>query len=172
MAIAEQVSEPGTGLVEREVRRAVTKGTVVDPGMLDERRNNHLMAVALGHECRHRLLRHHHGRICRHADQRRQPRGSRAAHRRGDPRLQPSELIHVEWEPRQSTIHGLIDLVHPLLSTVESWQVEPDTAEASLKRHFASAASTVWAARPAGSHAQPRPCSPTSPRDAARRASK
>ncbi|MEI2776550.1 MAG: hypothetical protein V9G19_11405 [Tetrasphaera sp.] len=45
MAIAEQVSEPGKGLVEREVRRVVTKGTVVEPGMLDERRNNYLVAV-------------------------------------------------------------------------------------------------------------------------------
>jgi DNA mismatch repair protein MutS len=36
-------------LVEREVRRVVSKGTIVDPGMLDERRNNYLMAiVAIG----------------------------------------------------------------------------------------------------------------------------
>lgn len=48
VAIAEQVSEPGKGLVEREVRRVVTRGTVVDPGMLDDRRNNYLMAVSFG----------------------------------------------------------------------------------------------------------------------------
>ena len=48
VAIAEQISEPGKGLVEREVRRVVTKGTVVEPGMLDERRNNYLVAVSDG----------------------------------------------------------------------------------------------------------------------------
>jgi DNA mismatch repair protein MutS len=48
VAIAEQVSEPGKGLVEREVRRVVTKGTVVEPGMLDERRNNYLLAIVAG----------------------------------------------------------------------------------------------------------------------------
>jgi DNA mismatch repair protein MutS len=32
VAIAEQISEPGKGLVEREVRRVVSKGTIVEPG--------------------------------------------------------------------------------------------------------------------------------------------
>ena len=54
MAIAEQISEPGKGLVEREVRRVVTKGTVVEPGMLDERRNNYLVAVAMAPRGRRR----------------------------------------------------------------------------------------------------------------------
>ena len=83
VAIAEQVSEPGKGLVEREVRRVVTKGTVVEPGMLDERRNNYLRgraawrpaAAAAGAG----LLRHHHRRVCRHPDRRRQPRRGRTA---------------------------------------------------------------------------------------------
>jgi DNA mismatch repair protein MutS len=48
VAIAEQVSEPGRGLVEREVRRVVTKGTVTEPALLDERRNNYLTAVTFG----------------------------------------------------------------------------------------------------------------------------
>ncbi len=47
VAIAEQMSEPGNGLVEREVTRVITKGTIVEPGMLDEKRNNYLAAVSL-----------------------------------------------------------------------------------------------------------------------------
>jgi DNA mismatch repair protein MutS len=72
VAIAEQMSEPGKGLVEREVRRVVSKGTVVEPGMLDERRNNYLMAIVAGRRGIrwHRLLRHHHRRVCRHPDHR------------------------------------------------------------------------------------------------------
>ena len=139
VAIAEQVSEPGKGLVEREVRRVVTKGTVVDPGMLDERRNNYLMAVVLGRRGTNAGIA-----FCDittgefAATQINAASHEEVEQRIGEEisRLQPSELIHVDWEPRQSTIHSLVDLVHPLLSTVESWQVEPETAEASLKRHF------------------------------------
>ncbi len=141
VAIAEQITEPGKGLVEREVRRVVTKGTVVEPGMLDERRNNYLVAVAMG------------------------PRGSaglafcdittgefatteiagastqEVEQRVGEElsRLQPSELIPVDWQPQDSSLHLLIADLHPLLSTVAAWQVEPDTAAAALKRHFAVA---------------------------------
>ena len=139
VAIAEQITEPGNGLVEREVRRVVTKGTVVEPGMLDERRNNYLVAVVMA------------------------PRGGAAGlaycdittgefgatqitgastqeveQRVGEElsRLQPSELIPVDWQPQDSSVHLLIANLHPLLSKVEPWQVEPDTAAAALKRHF------------------------------------
>ncbi len=49
VAIAEQLGSeppPGEKLVERVVRRVVTAGTVVEPGLLDEGRNNYLAAVA------------------------------------------------------------------------------------------------------------------------------
>jgi len=49
VAIAEQLGSeppPGEKLVERVVRRVVTAGTVVEPGMLDQERNNYLAAVA------------------------------------------------------------------------------------------------------------------------------
>ncbi|MCB0089520.1 MAG: DNA mismatch repair protein MutS, partial [Caldilineaceae bacterium] len=48
VAIAEQLGEPGKGLMEREVRRVVTRGTVVEPNLLDEKRNNYLLAVTFG----------------------------------------------------------------------------------------------------------------------------
>lgn len=50
VAIAEQIgSEPPKGekLVPRIVRRVVTPGTVVEPGLLPERRNNYLLALVL-----------------------------------------------------------------------------------------------------------------------------
>ena len=49
VAICEQITEPsaGTGLVERDVVRIVTPGTVVEPGLLDERANNFIAAVVL-----------------------------------------------------------------------------------------------------------------------------
>ncbi|GAB4570603.1 MAG: DNA mismatch repair protein MutS [Anaerolineae bacterium] len=46
VAICEQVGDtPINGLVPREVTRVVTPGTVIEPGMLAERRNNYLLAV-------------------------------------------------------------------------------------------------------------------------------
>ncbi|MFH1484550.1 MAG: DNA mismatch repair protein MutS [Chloroflexota bacterium] len=52
VAICEQLSDPAvsTGLVEREVVRVVTPGTVVEPNLLSLKANNYLVAVALGGE--------------------------------------------------------------------------------------------------------------------------
>src|SRR5918911_1676710 len=40
----------GRELVERDVVRVITPGTVTEPGMLDERRNNYIAALALDRE--------------------------------------------------------------------------------------------------------------------------
>jgi DNA mismatch repair protein MutS len=52
VAVCEQTSDPALskGLVEREVLRVVTPGTVIDPAMLAARRNNFLAAVVAGRE--------------------------------------------------------------------------------------------------------------------------
>jgi DNA mismatch repair protein MutS len=47
VAICEQLTEPGKGLVERDVVRVVTPGTLIEPGLLEEGRNNYLAAVNL-----------------------------------------------------------------------------------------------------------------------------
>ena len=47
VAIAEQTTEPeGKGIVERDVVRVVTPGTVIEPGLLDAAANNYLAVVA------------------------------------------------------------------------------------------------------------------------------
>jgi len=52
VAICEQVTKPGEtkGIVQREVVRLVTPGTVVEPGLLDSRKNNYLVSLALREE--------------------------------------------------------------------------------------------------------------------------
>lgn len=46
VAICEQVTEPnGRGLVEREVTRVITPGTVIEPELLSEKKQNYLMAI-------------------------------------------------------------------------------------------------------------------------------
>jgi DNA mismatch repair protein MutS len=48
VAIAEQVSPPGHGLVERVVTRVVTAGTAIEPALVPARANNYLVAVVRG----------------------------------------------------------------------------------------------------------------------------
>jgi DNA mismatch repair protein MutS len=48
VAIAEQVSPAGHGLVDRVVTRVVTAGTAIEPTLLPERANNYLAAVVRG----------------------------------------------------------------------------------------------------------------------------
>src|SRR5579884_2514323 len=48
VAVAEQVSPPGKGLVERVVTRVVTPGTLAEPGLLREKENNYLAAILHG----------------------------------------------------------------------------------------------------------------------------
>lgn len=45
VAICEQLTEPGRGLVERGVVRVVTPGTVIEPGLLEQKTNNYLVAI-------------------------------------------------------------------------------------------------------------------------------
>ncbi|HHX42917.1 MAG TPA: DNA mismatch repair protein MutS [Chloroflexi bacterium] len=47
VAICEQVGEPVNGLMPREVVRVVTPGTVVEPTLLTDKRNNYLAAVVV-----------------------------------------------------------------------------------------------------------------------------
>jgi DNA mismatch repair protein MutS len=48
VAICDQVTPPGKGLVERQVTRIVTPGTVVEPGLLEGRTNNYLASLIAG----------------------------------------------------------------------------------------------------------------------------
>lgn len=48
VAICNQVSPPGKGLVHREVTRVLTPGTVVEPNMLPSNRDNYLVAIVVG----------------------------------------------------------------------------------------------------------------------------
>ncbi len=49
VAICEQIGEPtkGRGLVDRDVTRVVTPGTILDPAMLDARANNYITAIVV-----------------------------------------------------------------------------------------------------------------------------
>lgn len=48
VAICEQIGDPATskGLVERDVVRVITAGTVIEDNLLDEKKNNYLASIA------------------------------------------------------------------------------------------------------------------------------
>jgi DNA mismatch repair protein MutS len=50
VAICEQLTKPGEtkGMLERDVVRLVTPGTVVEPGLLDSKSNNYLVSMVVG----------------------------------------------------------------------------------------------------------------------------
>ena len=47
VAVCDQVTPPGKGLVEREVVRIITPGTVIEPGLLERRANNYLASFVV-----------------------------------------------------------------------------------------------------------------------------
>ncbi|NOT61332.1 MAG: DNA mismatch repair protein MutS, partial [Acidobacteria bacterium] len=48
VAVCDQITPPGKGLVEREVTRIVTPGTIIEPGLLEGRANNYLASFVQG----------------------------------------------------------------------------------------------------------------------------
>lgn len=48
VAVCDQITPPGKGLVEREVTRIITPGTVIEPGLLEGRANNFLASFVQG----------------------------------------------------------------------------------------------------------------------------
>ncbi|MEZ4720099.1 MAG: hypothetical protein R2851_29045 [Caldilineaceae bacterium] len=51
-------------------------------------------------------------------------------------RLQPSELIHVDWDPAHSDLRGLLLVLDPLYSQVDGVADRADTADEALRCHF------------------------------------
>lgn len=139
VAVAEQITEPGNGLVERAVLRVVTKGTVVEPNLLDEKRNNYLMAVSIDGRGETAGIAYCDITTSEFAATQITTNSRSELERRiGEEisRLQPSELIPIDWQPAESDLHGLLDVLKPVVSAVEPWQVELETATQSLRRHF------------------------------------
>ncbi len=127
VAIAEQIGEPGKGLMQRKVVRVVTPGTVLEPNLVPAESNNYLLAVT--------------------ADERRLgiayadiTTGEFAATeivtdapqsllRAELLRLRPAEILHPEGFPLPPDAPG-----HA--TPWPSWRFEPGRAEETLRAHF------------------------------------
>jgi DNA mismatch repair protein MutS len=129
VAICEQVTKPSEsrGLVEREVVRVVTPGTVVEPGLLDSKSNNYLASVAVGGEAV--------GIAYADITTGEFATTQVAIDRVGAEleRLKPSEIISPASAELAS--FGITDGVTPL----DDYWFEPETAQKTLMDHFAVA---------------------------------
>lgn len=139
VAVAEQVSEAGNGLVDREVQQVVTKGTITEPSMLEEDRNNYLAAVAFNSRGTEAGIAYCDITTGEFAAAEFVENDPAAVERRvGEElsRLQPSELITADWAVNQTGLGPLIESLGLIVSGVEPWQVELETACDSLQRHL------------------------------------
>jgi DNA mismatch repair protein MutS len=135
VAIVEQVGEvPARGLVDREVVRVVTPGTVVEPSLLEERRNNYLAALIVDGK-RAGLA---------YADI---TTGEFAATQLGGSdvvrlvseelgRLRPAEVITFDPEFAGKQERGDSPFADSVVTDYERWRFDLDTARQALQGHF------------------------------------
>lgn len=135
VAVCEQLSDPRTsrGLVERDVTRVVTPGTVVEPAMLDEKRNNYLVAIVSDN--RYVGLSYADISTGEFATTQFDRDNSKTLERELE-RLGPAELIVpskdsvlAEW-PHPKTAEM------PVITEVDVWKAELTNAREALTRHF------------------------------------
>ncbi len=127
IAICEQIGDPATskGPVERKVVRIVTPGTVTDSALLEEKRDNLLLAL---HQRSGKLglawLNLASGQffVCETATD------NLAAELE---RLQPSEILHAENAALKTSIHAAF-------KTLPDWHFELETARRGLCQQFAT----------------------------------
>jgi DNA mismatch repair protein MutS len=127
VAICEQIGDPATskGPVERKVVRIVTPGTVTDSALLEEKRDNLLLAL---HQRGGRLglawlnLASGQFMVCEIAAD------NLAAELE---RLQPSEILHAESAPLQTGNHAAT-------KSLPDWHFELDTARRALCQQLAT----------------------------------
>ncbi|MFZ2360694.1 MAG: DNA mismatch repair protein MutS [Anaerolineae bacterium] len=149
VAIAEQLGSeppPGEKLVERVVRRVVTAGTVVEPGLLDEGRNNYLAAVAWDAGAasgERRAIGLSYADITTGEFAATQLEGADAERllREELARLQPAEVLLREGERGRggdgsSPPHPLSHSPSLSLTPLPAWQFELETARRALLEQF------------------------------------
>ena len=135
VAVCEQLSDPKTsrGLVERDVTRVVTPGTVLEPAMLDEARHNYLAAIVSdGRRVGVSYVDVTTGEFA--ATQFERDEGSTLE--REIERLRPAEVLVASGDNPGADVAAICRRVGARLTEVETWRVELASAREALERHF------------------------------------
>ncbi len=136
VAIVEQTGDQASGgLMEREVVRVVTPGTVLEPALLDARRNNYLAAVVLDAE----VAGVAYVDITTGEFATTQVSGEDAASRAWEEvaRLQPAELlVAAEWQEQAEAWVAARNGLAERVSVLDSWRWDEENARRCLLEHF------------------------------------
>jgi DNA mismatch repair protein MutS len=136
VAIVEQVGEvPARGLVDREVMRVITPGTVVEPVLLDERRNNYLAALVVDGKCAG--LAYADITTGEFATTQLSGEGLIRLISAEIDRLGPAELVISEPGVLESERQAGSPFAELSITEYDRWPFELDTARSSLQEHFA-----------------------------------
>lgn len=140
VAICEQIGAPdrGRGLIDRDVTRVITPGTITDPAMLDSRRNTYIAAATIdGGIAGFAFADLSTGEFAVTQLQGSPGDGPQRALTRELLRIGAAEVVvpaagpaHREATPPEWLPEGVA------LSTLASWQWQPNRARETLERHF------------------------------------
>ena len=139
VAICEQVSDPAKskGLLEREVVRVVTPGTVVEPHLLEARENNYLAAVLV--EDRRAGIAFADVSVGEFATTQIEDDDPLALLRNEVERLAPAECLFPGYGPRGEALEvpwksALVGARN--LTPIDAWRFSPDASRDALLKHF------------------------------------
>jgi len=129
VAICEQMTKPGAtkGIVQREVIRVVTPGTVIEPGLLESKQNNYLVSLSVDGETAGIAY------VDITTSEFAATQLPLARVRAELARLQPSEII----VPKDAPLADLA--ITAPLTKLDDYEFEYEVAKQSLLRHFEAA---------------------------------
>ncbi|MCB0217051.1 MAG: DNA mismatch repair protein MutS [Chloroflexi bacterium] len=137
----------GRAILEREVVRVVTPGTLVEGDLLDARAPNHLVALLLRGE----RIGLAHADVTTGSFRTTELAGASVDRQLIDEllRLRPAELIHPDREadaPRLAALRETLDQLGlpTLLVPFAAWRFDPDNARRALLEHFGTASLAAY----------------------------
>jgi len=144
VAVCEQVGEVGKGLVERDVVRVITPGTLVEPALLDERRNNYIAALIFEGGKRAGIA---YADVTTGEFAVTEIRGEEVARRAREElaRLGPAELLIPDtggypglWEekPAEAGLETRLSASSPAITPYDAWRFETEAARQALLEYF------------------------------------
>ncbi len=130
VAICEQLSPPGKGLVDRDVIRVVTPGTVVEPNLLESKSNNYLASLVIeGEEAGIAYVD-----ITTSEFATTQLPADRVSCELE--RLQPSELLIPDSSPAGLRMTGVPESLSASVTQLDDYWFDGEVAQQTLLEHF------------------------------------
>jgi len=137
VAICDQVGGvPEKGLVHREVVRVVTPGTVLEPSLLEEKKNNYLAALIIGEDGERAGVAYADITTGEFATTQIAGREVRALALQELARLQPRECVVSEGDDALAGSADLPELGGTFVTPFDTWRFEPGNARQALLDHF------------------------------------